>query len=100
MKSLFKINYVCIRIVEIVFLIVNTLVKGNIVGCQRVIKMGFKQIGSDFEHVIDDVELLMWTTVSLNTDFFTKENADRFASLGLFAFLVNCVCVLLKSLVI
>ena len=66
----------------------------------RVIKMGFKQIGSDFEHVIDDVELLMWTTVSLNTDFFTKENADRFASLGLFAFLVNCFRVLLKSLVI
>ena len=98
-KSLFKMSYLCTQIVGSGFLILKHFINGDILGWQKAAKQNFKQMASDFERAIDDVELFMWAALSLSKDFLTKENADRFASLGLFAFLITCVRALLKSLV-
>lgn len=99
-ESVVMIVHVCTLFAQFVFLSVEHLVRGDIVGSKKVAKIGFKHMASNLKNMVNDVELLMWAAFGFSGDFLTKENADRFASLNLLSLLLNCTRALLACLLL
>ena len=99
-KSLFIVIYVSIKFVGTILLLIAHVLACDITACKSVFKNSKKQFVLGLERMFDDIELLTWATTGFAGNFLTKENADRFASLGLFALLIACIKALLKSLLV
>lgn len=97
-KSLFIVANLNIKFIQTVLLLMDHILAFDITACQKILKNNKKQLELSLERMFDDIELLTWAAIGFMGNFLTKENADRFALLGLFA-LMAWVKAFLKSLI-